>query len=83
MLSTAIPYCGRYTIAIAFAILLILPVIRYCWFILKIFSGFFLVVCPLVALMEDQIMALRKINVPAYMLSQATPKDETKLAMMV
>lgn len=45
-------------------------------------DGFFLVVCPLVALMEDQIMALRKLKIPAYMLSQSTPKDETKLAMM-
>lgn len=45
-------------------------------------NGFFLVVCPLVALMEDQIRALRKRDIPSYMLSQSTPKDETKLAMM-
>ncbi|KAK3927929.1 ATP-dependent DNA helicase Q1 [Frankliniella fusca] len=45
-------------------------------------DGFFLVVCPLVALMEDQIMALRKSNISAFMLSQSTPKDENKRAMM-
>lgn len=33
--------------------------------------------------MEDQIMSLKKNNIPAYMLCQSTPKDETKLAMMV
>lgn len=45
-------------------------------------DGFFLVVCPLVALMEDQIMALERNNICAYMLSQSTPKDENKKAMM-
>ncbi|XP_034243673.1 ATP-dependent DNA helicase Q1-like [Thrips palmi] len=45
-------------------------------------NGFILVICPLVALMEDQIMALRRKGISAFMLSQNTPKDESKLAMM-
>lgn len=45
-------------------------------------DGFILVVCPLVALMEDQIIALRRKDISAYMLSQNTPKEENKLAMM-
>ncbi|XP_065558545.1 ATP-dependent DNA helicase Q1-like isoform X2 [Artemia franciscana] len=39
-------------------------------------SGFTLVVSPLVALMEDQIMALKKKNIDAEMISASTPKDK-------
>ncbi|XP_065558539.1 ATP-dependent DNA helicase Q1-like isoform X2 [Artemia franciscana] len=39
-------------------------------------SGFTLVVSPLVALMEDQIMALKKKNINAEMISASTPKEK-------
>jgi ATP-dependent DNA helicase Q1 len=40
------------------------------------FIGFTLVVSPLVSLIEDQVMALRKINVPAEMLNASVEKSE-------
>lgn len=39
-------------------------------------KGFALVVAPLVSLMEDQVMALRKINVNVGYLSSASDKNE-------
>lgn len=42
-------------------------------------KGITLVVSPLVSLMEDQIMALKKINYPALMLSANSSKEDSKL----
>lgn len=42
-------------------------------------KGITLVVSPLVSLMEDQIMALHKINYPALMLSSNSSKEDVKL----
>lgn len=44
-------------------------------------NGITLVVSPLVSLMEDQIMGLKKINYPALMLSANSSKEETAEAM--
>ncbi|KAL6117177.1 recql [Pungitius sinensis] len=41
-------------------------------------KGFTLVVSPLVSLMEDQIMYLKSINVPAVMLNASSSKDHAK-----
>lgn len=42
-------------------------------------EGITLVISPLVSLMEDQIMALKKINYPALMVSANSTKDDIKL----
>lgn len=42
-------------------------------------KGITLVVSPLVSLMEDQMMALKKINYPALMLSANSSKEDAKL----
>ena len=39
-------------------------------------NGFTLVVSPLVSLMEDQVMALKKLGIPAEMLCASTDKTE-------
>lgn len=39
-------------------------------------NGFTLVVSPLVSLMEDQVMALKKLRIPAEMLCASTDKKE-------
>ncbi|XP_076578236.1 ATP-dependent DNA helicase Q1 isoform X4 [Chaetodon auriga] len=44
-------------------------------------KGFTLVVTPLVSLMEDQIMYLKSINVPAAMLNASNSKEHTKTVM--
>ncbi|XP_070848672.1 ATP-dependent DNA helicase Q1-like [Chaetodon trifascialis] len=44
-------------------------------------KGFTLVVTPLVSLMEDQIMYLKSINVPAAMLNASSSKEHTKTVM--
>jgi ATP-dependent DNA helicase Q1 len=38
--------------------------------------GFTLVVSPLISLMEDQVMAMKKLNIKAEMLSAATSKSD-------
>ena len=44
---------------------------------LEFFSiGFTLVVSPLVSLIEDQVMALKKINIPVEMLNASVEKSE-------
>ncbi|XP_018552644.1 ATP-dependent DNA helicase Q1 isoform X2 [Lates calcarifer] len=44
-------------------------------------KGFTLVVTPLVSLMEDQIMYLKSINVPAVMLNASSSKADAKTVM--
>nr|XP_040030334.1 ATP-dependent DNA helicase Q1 isoform X1 [Gasterosteus aculeatus aculeatus] len=44
-------------------------------------KGFTLVVSPLVSLMEDQIMSLKSINVPAVMLNASSTKEHAKNVM--
>ncbi|XP_068611493.1 ATP-dependent DNA helicase Q1 [Brachionichthys hirsutus] len=44
-------------------------------------KGFTLVVCPLVSLMEDQIMYLKSINVPAVMLNASSDRADSKAVM--
>ncbi|XP_068448778.1 ATP-dependent DNA helicase Q1-like [Clinocottus analis] len=44
-------------------------------------KGFTLVVSPLVSLMEDQIMHLKSINVPAVMLNASSTKEHAKSVM--
>ncbi len=41
-------------------------------------DGLTLVISPLISLMEDQLMALRKLNVDAAMLSQSVDKNEVQ-----
>nr|XP_023672527.1 ATP-dependent DNA helicase Q1 isoform X1 [Paramormyrops kingsleyae]XP_023672528.1 ATP-dependent DNA helicase Q1 isoform X1 [Paramormyrops kingsleyae]XP_023672529.1 ATP-dependent DNA helicase Q1 isoform X1 [Paramormyrops kingsleyae] len=41
-------------------------------------GGFTLVIAPLVSLMEDQLMYLKSINVPAVTLNASTSKDDAK-----
>ena len=43
--------------------------------LLNIIPGITIVVSPLVSLMEDQLMALRKKNIEARMLSADAPKE--------
>lgn len=50
---------------------------------LKYFSGFTLVVSPMVSLMEDQIIQMQKLNVNAQMISSYSTKEETKLLFQV
>lgn len=47
------------------------------------FSGFTLVVSPMVSLMEDQIIQMKKLNVNAKMISSYSSKEETKLLFQV
>lgn len=44
-------------------------------------KGFTLVVSPLVSLMEDQIMYLKSIDVPAVMLNASSSKEHAKMVM--
>lgn len=41
-------------------------------------EGFTVVVCPLISLMEDQLMAAKKFNIPAVALNSTIPKAEVK-----
>jgi superfamily II DNA helicase RecQ len=50
---------------------------------LKYFSGFTLVISPMVSLMEDQIIQMQKLNVNAQMISSYSSKEETKLLFQV
>ncbi|XP_026877408.2 ATP-dependent DNA helicase Q1 isoform X2 [Electrophorus electricus] len=44
-------------------------------------KGFTLVIAPLVSLMEDQLMYLKSINVPAVTLNASSTKEESKFVM--
>uniref|UniRef100_A0A2R5LAI8 ATP-dependent DNA helicase n=1 Tax=Ornithodoros turicata TaxID=34597 RepID=A0A2R5LAI8_9ACAR len=41
-------------------------------------DGITIVISPLISLMEDQVMALKRLNYPAAMLSATTPKEEAQ-----
>lgn len=60
-------YCLEYSFC-----LLTITVVCVC-----VLSGFTLVITPLVSLMEDQIMYLKSINVPAVMLNASSSKVKT------
>lgn len=47
------------------------------WLISAHLSGFTLVIAPLVSLMEDQLMYLKSINVPAVTLNASSSKVKT------
>jgi len=47
------------------------------------FTGFTLVVSPMVSLMEDQIIQMEKLNVNAKMISSYSSKEETTLLFQV